>query len=390
MSDIQYLNISIGNDDPNEQGNAYYWDTTKASLTANFTEPILTNPTEWYGSIIRFSVPLGDLPVATFYCQSNPVINPLLGIDSFTIRYNTFTSVQSFTVYVPEDLTKPTPQPSSISGNPLQDFSTGFYEINSYTQLIDLWNAAIKVATTSINTLAGTTFTAPFFFYNSDTQKIALYSLYSDGWQNVGGPKLYSNYQMIQYFRGISITVVSKTGITSPNGLDFFYNISDNKLNQVQLPITTGTPTATYLKSDLNFQTYCYYSLLKSIIITSSNSIKSEYTFVNPYFSNTTINNIKTYGNNQNLSSTPILQDFLPDLTTSSGANQQTFIYNASSLYRMFEFLQSSPLYSLNLTISYTDVYNNVIPLTLNKNVACNIKFMFVKKSFYSIKNLLK
>jgi hypothetical protein len=117
-----------------------------------------------------------------------------------------------------------------------------------------------------------------------------------------------------------------------------------------------------------------YYSYLKTIQITTSMSVISEQYFVNDD------------SGLQNTNYINVLTDFLPDLSVQGncGASVQNFIFNASSLYRIFQFNQQHPLTQITLNINILDKYNNLYPLQLDKGQVANFKIMFIKKSVYS------
>jgi hypothetical protein len=77
-----------------------------------------------------------------------------------------------------------------------------------------------------------------------------------------------------------------------------------------------------------------------------------------------------------------VLTDYLPDINSSNdaGVSSKNFIYNAPSLYRLFEFKQKTPLYNISANIYFTDNLNNLYPLYLKKGTIANIKIMFIKK----------
>ncbi len=88
----------------------------------------------------------------------------------------------------------------------------------------------------------------------------------------------------------------------------------------------------------------------------------------------------------QNSAYLNVLTDFIPDLSNGqeAGVGSKIFIYNAPSLFRVFDFVDKHPLYSIGLTINWTDTLGNVYPLTLSKGTVASIKMMFIKKSFYA------
>jgi hypothetical protein len=59
-SDIIYYNLTI-------RGNNTGAGEVPATILAQNSYPILQNPSEWYGSIIRMSVNMFSVPIAFFY-----------------------------------------------------------------------------------------------------------------------------------------------------------------------------------------------------------------------------------------------------------------------------------------------------------------------------------
>ena len=96
----------------------------------------------------------------------------------------------------------------------------------------------------------------------------------------------------------------------------------------------------------------------------------------------------KSVPSQQNVLLQTALTDYAPDTTTQAGASSSTFFYNASSLYRLFCFQQSAPLYNISASIVFSDKNGNIWPLQLFSKQQCTLKFMFIKK--HLIKNLLK
>ena len=85
-NDVVYYNLTIGNTDPLQAGKLNY-SVTPAIIEANNNLPILHNPNDYYGSIIRFSIPAINLPLLTFLVQT-PVNDINLGVYAFTICQN--------------------------------------------------------------------------------------------------------------------------------------------------------------------------------------------------------------------------------------------------------------------------------------------------------------
>ena len=177
---------------------------------------------------------------------------------------------------------------------------------------------------------------------------------------------------MLNYFVGASLYSVSSLEPTIL-GKDNQYLIENfNDVNVVKLQ------TIDYIKTSFDYNSYGYYNFLNSILISTHMNVQSEQFY---------INNPQDYQNAQFVN---VLADYIPDLAVPNGAGlvQQIFIYNASSLYRIFEFKQKTPLYAVSLTINLVDRYGNLFPLGLDKGIQASFKIMFIKKSVYETQNI--
>jgi hypothetical protein len=363
--DIFYYNFSISNASPATSGNNVN-SQILATETAFNNIPLLQCPEDYYASIIRFSIPGYNIPVAFFLIQT-PVLDINKTIYSFTMSYGSSNSAQTYVEYVPSFQI-----PSFLDppvGTPTQTFSQ-YYYIYDYTSIIHMWNTTLVNCTTSLNTNAGTSFTAPFFFYDATTQLISLYTKVGE-WDGPSAPELWFNYSMLNYFVGARLFSVSSLVNTSI-GKDNQYVIEN--FNNVNVVDISGI---SYIKTSFDYNAYGYYNFLQSLLISTSMNVQSEQFY---------INNPQDFQNAQFIN---VLADYIPDLAVPNGAGlaQQIFIYNAPSLYRIFEFKQKTPLYNVSLTINLVDRYGNVFPLGLDKGIQASFKLMFIKKSVYETQN---
>jgi len=371
LADITYFNLTLtGIDDGNAgeifkiQGNQY---PIPAYLLTNQNQVILENPDEWYCSIVRFSVPCLNVPVIQFLVQT-PVLDINKGIYSFTLKWKNFVSAQTFVQFEPEVF------PPAVSTPPvgtLKQTFTDYYFLYDYTHLIGMLNKTLISATTSLNAVSGQSFNPPFLHYDSQT---SLISLYADQTQYDGTlvdpVYVWFNFAMANFLQAIPYHTYDYGQI---QGLD----------NQIQIYSGQGLNVKTIgaITYDVVSQQYlslAYMSFLKSVIIATDMNIISEAGYINE------ITSI------QNTSYTNILTDFLPDLSVpQAGVSNSIFVYNAPSLYRLFQFKQKQPLQSLSIRVFFTDSLDNVYPLYIDKGQTVNLKFMFIKKHLIENKNLL-
>ena len=368
--DIFYHNLSIVNPQQNISNKQVF-----AEISANNNIPICQNPDDYYCSIIRFQVAGFNIPTINFLIQT-PVLDINLGIYSFTVGDNTVNGNQTYVNFIPQVPIPPQEMPKV--GTKLQDFSTYYYFLYDYTYFITLLNTALASAVASYNTLSGASATIPFFYYDPPTQLITLYADKTFYDNSLANPiKIYFNKPLSNYFNGLAYNHLSYSVNNALSGLDNVFIIKDfYGLNETYIP-PTATTGINYLKTTAQFNSYGYWSFLKSILITTNMNVVSESFYVN---------NPTEFQNTEYLN---VLTDFLPDLGVSNGAgvSSQIYIYNAPSLYRIFEFKQKTPLYNISLNVGFTDTSGNYYPLDLEGGTECSFKLMFIKKSVYQTQN---
>jgi hypothetical protein len=372
LADITYFNLSFTGIDDGNAGEIYSSQSNQypvpAYINTNQTDVILENPSEWYASIVRFSVPCLNLPLIQFLIQT-PVTDINKGIYSFTLKYQNFTSAQTFVQFEPEVFPPVSIPP--VSGTPTQTF-TNYYFLYDYTHLIGMLNKTLISATNSLNSIAGTSFTAPFLHYDSKTTLISLYANATQYDGTLTNPVyIYFNSAMANYLQAIPYHTYN---YGHPQGLDNLIQVFSGQGLNTQI-----INTINYIVVSQQYVSLAYMSYLKSIIISTDMNIVAESGFIN---SITAL---------QNTSFTNILTDFLPDLSVpQAGVTNSIFVYNAPSLYRLFQFKQKEPLQSLSIRVFFTDSLNNVYPLYIDKGQSIELKFMFIKKSLIKDKNLLQ
>lgn len=384
MTDILYYNLSITN--TNSYLNPINGPATSlqaAAITANNTQSILDNPNDYYGSVIRFSVPAFNVPLTIFRVQT-PVNDINLGVQSITLQYvdnsnnQIALSDQIFWRYIPPYQAGDRVIPAT--GTATQSLSP-YYFIYDVWQVVEQMNTAMSAALTSLKSKSGTTnisaATNPYFYYEATTNLITLYAeeiYYSQNSASIptsgGFIKIWFNKLSETYYNGFRYLGDPLFG--SSNGLDSFFVI----LNEFGRNKDTNIPDNLFMSQQ--YVSLCYWNCLKSIVLATQMNVATEITFIN----NPTASANQVYYS--------VLTDFLPDLANigyQAGINGTTFIYNAYSLYRVFEFKQKDPLYSVNVTVLWTDTLGNYYPIELSENLIVDIKFMFIKKNKF--KNFL-
>ena len=367
-TDIMYYNLTI-------RGTNTGVGEVPATILAQNSYPILQNPSEYYGSIIRMSVNLFSIPVAFFYpfVDSNgnvPDVNK--GAIAFTLVYGTNSVTQNLT-YISNNGETPPNNGLPYKANP-------YWFIYDYESYINIWNTALLTAYNSLSSLVGLGILPanhqPFFYYNPQSSLIELYCE-----QTVSEPKIgnylqiFANDNIQPYIKGFKYAYMN-----DPSPFKFI-------MFQVQSLPNTTTPlnnvtlgSLTYIKMSQEFNGMAFWNIVEGVnVLTNLKTIQEGYYVGNGAASSS----ISQLSNNLIFQSS--LTDFLPDLSIGSGSTGAIcgiYVYNASSLFRLFQFVNDeSPLLEVSATIVWTDKQGNVWPLNIFSNQVCTLKFMFIKKS---------
>jgi hypothetical protein len=322
--DVFYYNLSIGNNDPITAGSLDYTEIP-AEINANNNIPILQNPDDYYACIIRFQIPLKNVPLINFLIQT-PVVDINKSIYSFCITQGnptlppTTTSGQQFVYFEPQNIL-PSIQIPPV-GTPTQTFSN-YYFLYDYAWFVKLLNKALLACSTALG-LAH----APFFQYDANTQLISLYAPTAQFSDSLANPYyIWFNNPLLTFLNPLESVSYNQGPVSSVNGADNLIVIHDyTTLNEITL---SGTQ---YLKMDFQYTSFGYWNFLKTIYVTTNMNTESEVIFMD------------SPNKTQNVDYVNILEDFMPDLAIPQGAGiqSQIFTYNAPSLYRIFTFNQKS------------------------------------------------
>lgn len=416
--DVIYYNIEI-------TGNPTSNVPTPATFYEERTQSILDNPSDYYMSVVRFSIDGWFIPL--FVC---PVVeNPL---DSTDLNYTPFVVTLSangdnyseHVRYVPESLVNPLPKPPV--GN-VQDLSTSYYYVYTYTRFINMVNQAISVAFGRLifdHPVFNIT-QHPYFEYNDITRIISLVIrndeiLGTNIWitptvpqANILDPNtppidltagqpiqpqpsqtiyFYLNEKLFSFFDGFETFGYHNTSFLNKEELfvfrdnrnNHYYPSKDNTnttINQTELSFSgvdglgnnaVYTAQPKYFIFRQQYSIISTWNSLSSIVFTTSHlPIQVE------YIPSTSIFN--TQGSS-NAHFRPIVTDFIPDLET-PGSTRSRFLYTPSGQYRLIDLHSQIPLRKIDIQMYWQDQYQNLYPLFISYNESNSVKLMFIKKS---------
>lgn len=333
-----------------------------AKLNINFTEPYLINPSEYYASIIRFDIPMAEVPVLIFPCPAgNDNISSLvIGVTYLGIDYSVnliYVADPFFPVPNPPDPTNP------------------YYYMYNIDKFVNIINTALDTAIANSGfPLVGQ---VPFFYYNSSTQ---LFSVYIP---KTFTPTIYVNVELQSYLDGFNWQLVSNSS-TNPH----HYNLikSDNPYNTYPSVInaqTNGTPAgvtgpsgvedAYIFTQDHNNMVY-FAELRRIVIVTNTIPIVAEnIPAISP-------NNGNFTGETTNL---PIFSDFVPNFRDTTDIRSIAY-YRPTGQYLLHDMKGDGLLNKFDLQIYWEDSLGRLNPFYLSTNQTASIKVAFLKKTLYN------
>jgi len=406
----------------------------RASYTDNRSAAVVTKPSKYKLSIVRFSLPTGYLPIfiypnnlgiiANWPPNVGPPPNPAPNnlVYSVTLSFGG-SDYQTFLQFVPSNLT---------NGATAMQYES-WYEVHSYQQFMQMINTALLTSYNAMKTANPTAPNqAPYLVYNTDTLKFSFIVPPS----YIGTTSIYFNVQLNNYFnsfeqilepvpatngKDILIQVVNNknnmytsqpinivigatatsTAITSSalftramdgatitgagipvNTLATFVTTSSMTLSQA-FTGTTGNLNAifvgNYLSMEQEWSTLVNWNDLKSIVLTSSTlPIRTEY-----LPSGAVTNGLPAGGNSTQTASNNFIgsvSDFVPDVVT--GADLFTNVtYTPTAQYRYVDLIGDDPILNTQMSFFWSDSLGNLRPIFLPLNTSATIKILFEKKS---------
>lgn len=355
------------------------------------TEPILLDCSEYYCSVLRFTIPLDQVPL--LICpivpnQPNSNLTPLIigiqyGPDGVPGSYYSLNLTYFPTSFLP----------APVQNQPTQVI-TPYYFMYSYQNLVTMFNAALAITYVNAGLAAlFPGFLAPYFEFDPVTD---LFSLIVPSFFTTLTapalfiPRIFINHESSTFlFSFVLFSNISNLSSNiNPFGNDFFFSIGPSISNQfypsgVTVPATTVPPafpaTSLYYKFTQEYSIIEYWTSLRKIIIISNTiPVKNEYV---PATNN--VNNAGISDQSGVNVSYPILTDFVPNISSTAGDSRSIAYYVPSSQYRLVDLVSTNPLQKIDIRIFWQDRDGNLYPLLLSIFQQASLKLGFFKKSLY-------
>jgi hypothetical protein len=337
------------------------------------TIPLVDNPSNYYFSCIKFSIPTSSIPLMVVPIDGFPNTDMSKTVYSVSLSYNGFSSAQTFIKWIPTQsnsasATYRAPKRQLSASTPFLDPEDNYYYCNSYTYFMSLVNIAYEDA---FNDLSGQTTlpagaVAPFYTYNAPTKLFTINAqeAFYDVNHTAQPIEIYQNYELWNLFGAVS---------------NFTYNDPVIAGNDKQILITADTANVDasgYILFQQEYVSLYNFMAFRSIVVCSSTVplISEGIPSVSKNF---------TPDNEQIGSSAylPIISSF--DALTDSNAYesfQSSIQYAPTGPYKLIDMIGSNPLSSFDLQVYWMDIYGGLHNLLLNPHESATFTFLFQKK----------
>jgi hypothetical protein len=341
IMDNIYLNLSYN---PVENAGQF---TSQAKINQTMTQAILDNPSEYFGSIIRFRIPTDAIPMY-FWRLDVGQNNPNVSLLSIGINVGG-TKASTKLVYVPDVIgTNPVPVPAgSAPFFTIAQATSDYYAIYNIDNLIRAFNVAID---TSMTTLALAE-PRPYFIYEPATELISC--IVTTAFISAG-LTMFMNNDCVSFLDGFP-----KIKNNSPSSAaDIWYFKFD-------IPPYLGVSPYKFQSEYSNMS--LWFDVTKIIITSNGLPIRNE----QAPFENTGVSN-----------AIPIFTDYEVAFDNVSMTNGIA-IYNPQSQYRLVDLTSNSPIYKIDLGFLYQDKFGTIRPIYISADQSISVKIAFFKKSLY-------
>ena len=372
-SDVIYVDCSIPT--PEDLGNQ----AVPATYNVTYDQAILDNPRDYFMAVVKFSIPLQNVPLIIFPVNPNSgftQVSPIeVGVSTTASPYTQF--VENL-IWVPRNLL---PQPVN-QNNPNKQIVTDYYYLFDYDHFADLVTTALVTAWTNAGSPGGA-IAEPYFFWDSDSNKFKWGTTID--FPDAGYTIIYNqNFKsLVKGFHDIFDEGYYRLVITPSPGL-----VPSGK----GIPQNTGTPAApagpawdSRLFYPLNtifispsYVPLDYFNSLRRIVITS-NSLPAQKEYF-PVAGERQTGIPNTLG---------VISDFQVDIQNFPGAQTGIALFDAE-IYRLIDLVSDHPMRKIDLALFWLDRFNNLYPIFLTVGESINIKLGFFNKELFKDQHMLK
>ena len=355
MSNKVYYNISI----PwNENSGC---DACSGTVQYDSGEPILGRGSDYYASIINFSLPVSGIPLMFADIEPFPNTDVNKTVFKIALEYDGNVATENV-IYYSNDLTQSPPAAPTATNTTVD--RTFYHAIYSYTKFMNMVNTAYEAAFTALpSTPVGSI--APKLIFNPSTNRFSLIVHPSFYATNLANPvRVFMSYKLYQFFIGFDVV---RVGYQNADGRDFRFEVIENYND-----FPAGNPGEIEVGQD--YSTISNWNCLRSLQLRGP-----------------MLNTADEYvpsaraGSDGRSAKAAILASFNPIYDNSPGgaAPRSQISFSLNSAYRLIDIITSSPLTKISLSVWWSDEQNNTYPLVLNYRELIQVKLCFHLKESY-------
>lgn len=377
-NDNTYVNISFTNAAGSTEK------TIQLDYNVTKTAPVLDDASQYYATVVRFSIPLNALPLCVcpiISLQSNPNLTPL----RVGIRYGGVSYFEPVIYVSQNDLPAPD---QSMSTNQVV---TPYYFMYSYEQMLTMINTALSAAYAFVGLANDTTISgiAPYFIYDAVTGLFSL--IVNNSFNSPTGPEVIINYPVFQYLDKFNMSVIPPISGNTTTYSYVVYGMVNESFAYNYYGITPPANATPPFSSPSNEPTQPYfYKITQSCVSVSSWNPIRRILFLTtnmPCHYEVVSGSTKTGNYNSNssvFSSLNVLTDFIPQITDPKDSSSVAY-YAPSGYggYRLVDMTTNSPLYKIDVKVVWQDIANNIFPVLIDEYSQAEIKLGFIRKSLY-------
>lgn len=350
--DNLYLNVGVSD---NYNTSNPYPGSRLAAYDQTLTVPILKKPSDYYASIIRFSIPVNTLPLFSFPLnihQPNPLVSSLIiGIKMGGVLFPVTVN------YTTTNNTIPPPVPAPVAPYyTINDLISPFYFIDNIQPFINMINTALAQAVT--NSAIGVT--APYYVYSAQTQ---LFSLIVTQTFIATGALVFLNYPLKVFINSFNFTTEQARG--TYGAIRFFHDLS-------VLPY--DSPAGGPYKFDQEWNSLDLWFDIRKIVITTTLPIAQE---ANPL----TIDATSSSGN-PTATYLPIFTDFVVAYNNINDVSS-IITYNPTAQYRLADMTSDHALSRISLNFYWQTKTGSLQPIFISPRQSLTVKIGFFKRSLF-------
>ena len=354
------------------------------SFTETRSTPFLSNPSQYEMSVVRFTVDTQTLPVLI------PVIQPDQGDINLTeysvtleYEYNGVVYFsQAFIEFQPQDSSAVLPSPPNTTANGLQDLSTGYYNVYSYSYFTYLVYLAFENAYSSLVEqltavgMADPDTYPPFIIWDGTSSTATMYTAID--WYNLNSDsqiKIYMNAPLYALFSSLPARMAGYTGVSAGRHAQI-YSVAVGSTNVINFwpaddPTHAGTPT-NFICTYSEYSVVSQWSPYVSFVFTSQqlpivpNQVSTPIIYLNGSY-------VQSGAGNATV-------NIITDLATENAIYKPSVYYVPSAEYRMVSLNGNSPLYTIDIQVWCKLRTGVLVPFRLGSGGSCSLKILFRKR----------